>query len=87
MQQITKQFGEGAIMHMDSDKINDKIPVISTGSISLDLALGVGEFFPKVALSKSMVQRLQVKPQSVSMLSPKPKSGVVPPPLSMQSTP
>lgn len=44
MQQITKQFGEGAIMHMDSDKINDKIPVISTGSISLDLALGVGGF-------------------------------------------
>ena len=44
MQQITKQFGEGAIMHMGSDKINEKIPVISTGSISLDLALGVGGF-------------------------------------------
>ncbi len=42
MQQITKQFGEGAIMHLGSDKINEKIPVISTGSISLDLALGVG---------------------------------------------
>jgi len=44
MQQITKQFGEGAIMHMRSDKIDQKIPVISTGSISLDLALGVGGF-------------------------------------------
>lgn len=44
MQQITKQYGEGAIMHMGSDKINEKIPVISTGSISLDLALGVGGF-------------------------------------------
>ena len=44
MQQITKQFGEGAIMHMGSDKINEKIPVISSGSISLDLALGVGGF-------------------------------------------
>jgi len=44
MQQITKQFGEGAIMRMGSDKINEKIPVISTGSISLDLALGVGGF-------------------------------------------
>lgn len=44
MQQITKQFGEGAIMHMGSDKINEKLPVVSTGSISLDLALGIGGF-------------------------------------------
>lgn len=44
MQQITKQFGEGAIMHLGSDKIGEKIPVVSTGSISLDLALGVGGF-------------------------------------------
>lgn len=44
MQQITKQFGEGAIMHLGSDKIGEKIPAISTGSISLDLALGVGGF-------------------------------------------
>ncbi len=44
MQQITKQFGEGAIMRMGSDKINEKIQVISSGSISLDLALGVGGF-------------------------------------------
>lgn len=44
MQQITKQYGEGAIMRMGSDKINEKIPVISSGSISLDLALGIGGF-------------------------------------------
>lgn len=44
MQQITKQFGEGAIMHLGSDKVGEKIPVVSTGSISLDLALGVGGF-------------------------------------------
>lgn len=44
MQQITKQFGEGAIMHMGSDKIDAKLPVVSTGSISLDLALGIGGF-------------------------------------------
>ncbi len=44
MQQITKQFGEGAIMRMGSDKINEKIPVISSGCLSLDLALGVGGF-------------------------------------------
>lgn len=44
MQQITKQFGEGSIMHLGSDKIDEKIPVISTGALSLDLALGVGGF-------------------------------------------
>lgn len=44
MQQITKQYGEGAIMRLGSDKVNEKIPVISSGSISLDLALGVGGF-------------------------------------------
>lgn len=44
MQQITKQFGEGAIMRMGSDKINEKIPVISSGCLSLDLALGIGGF-------------------------------------------
>jgi recombination protein RecA len=44
MQQITKQFGEGAIMHLGSDKIDEKLPVISTGALSLDLALGVGGF-------------------------------------------
>lgn len=44
MQQITKQFGEGAIMRMGSDKINEKVPVVSTGCLSLDLALGVGGF-------------------------------------------
>jgi len=44
MQQITKQYGEGAIMRMGSDKINEKVPVISSGCLSLDLALGVGGF-------------------------------------------
>jgi len=44
MQQIQKQFGEGAIMRMGSDKVAEKIPVISSGALSLDLALGVGGF-------------------------------------------
>lgn len=45
MQQIEKQFGKGSIMKMgDSLKNMPKIPVVSTGSLSLDLALGVGGF-------------------------------------------
>jgi len=40
--QIEKQFGKGAIMRLGKDSIVDAIPAISTGSITLDAALGVG---------------------------------------------
>ena len=40
--QIEKQFGKGAIMKLGEDAIVRDIPVISTGSLGLDLALGVG---------------------------------------------
>ncbi len=40
--QIEKQFGKGAIMKLGTGEALDDIPVISTGSLSLDLALGVG---------------------------------------------
>jgi recombination protein RecA len=39
---IQKQFGEGAIMALGKDSTLKKIDVIKTGSIALDLALGVG---------------------------------------------
>jgi len=41
--QIQRQFGKGSIMRLGSAAI-EKIPVISTGSLSLDIALGVGGF-------------------------------------------
>ncbi|MEW6299338.1 MAG: recombinase RecA [Thermodesulfobacteriota bacterium] len=40
--QIEKQFGKGSIMKLGEDTIEHDIPVISTGSLSLDLALGIG---------------------------------------------
>ena len=40
--QIEKQFGKGSIMRMDSDAIQDDLQVVSTGSLGLDIALGVG---------------------------------------------
>jgi len=43
MQMLEKQYGKGIIMKL-GDKPAEPIPVISTGSISLDLALGVGGF-------------------------------------------
>jgi len=41
--QIQRQFGKGSIMRLGAAAI-DKIPVISTGCLSLDIALGVGGF-------------------------------------------
>jgi len=40
--QIEKQFGKGSIMKLGESRVSDQIQVIPTGSISLDLALGVG---------------------------------------------
>jgi recombination protein RecA len=39
--QIEKQFGKGSIMKMDGSAVQD-IEVVSTGSLGLDIALGVG---------------------------------------------
>lgn len=39
---IEKQFGKGAIMKLGDAKVSSEIEVISTGCLSLDLALGVG---------------------------------------------
>ena len=40
--QIEKQFGKGSIMKMDGSSPDEDLQVISTGSLGLDLALGVG---------------------------------------------
>ena len=42
LSQIEKQFGKGSIMRMDSAAIQDDVQVVSTGSLGLDIALGVG---------------------------------------------
>ncbi len=40
--QIQKQYGEGAIVKLGSVSANMKIETISTGALTLDLALGIG---------------------------------------------
>jgi recombination protein RecA len=42
IQSITKTFGEGSIMRLGNAPSHKKIDVISTGALSVDLALGVG---------------------------------------------
>jgi recombination protein RecA len=40
--QIEKQFGKGSIMKLGEKAIEDDIQVVSTGSLGLDIALGIG---------------------------------------------
>jgi recombination protein RecA len=40
--QIEKQFGKGSIMRLGREEVPVGIPAISTGSLGLDIALGVG---------------------------------------------
>ncbi len=42
LSQIEKQFGKGTIMRMDDGEAQRDIQVVSTGSLGLDIALGVG---------------------------------------------
>ncbi len=44
MEQIEKQFGKGSIMKMGERGEKNAVEVIPTGSIALDIALGVGGF-------------------------------------------
>ena len=43
MEKIEKNYGKGAVMKL-GDRATEKVDVISTGSINLDAALGVGGF-------------------------------------------
>ena len=43
MAQIEKQYGAGSIMRLGESK-HQKVDVIPTGSLALDIALGVGGF-------------------------------------------
>jgi recombination protein RecA len=40
--QIERQYGKGAIMRLGGDALLPDVPVIPTGSLSLDIALGLG---------------------------------------------
>src|SRR5258705_11533454 len=42
LSQIEKQFGKGSIMKLGDADVDKAIEVVSTGSLGLDIALGVG---------------------------------------------
>jgi len=42
LSQIEKQFGKGSIMRMDDDGVVPDVEAVSSGSLGLDIALGIG---------------------------------------------
>ncbi len=42
--QIERQYGKGSIMRLGDESVDLGVSAISTGSLALDLALGVGGF-------------------------------------------
>src|SRR5512134_287722 len=42
LSQIEKQFGKGSIMRLGESDVSKDIKVVSTGSLGLDIALGIG---------------------------------------------
>ena len=53
--QIEKQFGKGSVMFLGEEEARTDIEAVSTGSLSLDIALGIG------GLPKGRVIELNVK--------------------------
>ena len=56
--QIEKQFGKGAVMRMGDSTAVRNLEVISTGSLGLDIALGVGGV-PKGRVVEILVENAQ----------------------------
>ena len=54
---IEKQFGKGAIMKLGTDQ-KQKVPAISTGSLGIDLALGIGGFLIHLFLNQTQESKL-----------------------------
>jgi recombination protein RecA len=42
LSQIEKQFGKGSVMRLSDAEVAEDIQVVSTGSLGLDIALGIG---------------------------------------------
>ena len=53
--QIERQFGKGSVMRLGDAEVGKDIQAVSTGSLGLDIALGVGGWL------KSMARNLPAK--------------------------
>lgn len=64
---IEKQYGKGSIMKLGETAARLNIETIPTGSLALDIALGVGGI-PREELWRFTVPSHRVKPRSVCTL-------------------
>ena len=83
--QIEKQFGKGAVMKLGTN-VAMQVDAISTGSLGLDLALGIGGL-PRGRIIEVYGPNLPVKPPWPCMFWLKPRSWAARLPLSTLSTP
>src|SRR5689334_19536582 len=42
IEKLEKTYGKGAVMKLSDERVTDDVPAISTGSLGLDVALGIG---------------------------------------------
>ena len=59
--QIERQFGKGSIMKLGGENAIRDIEATSTGSLGLDIALGIGGL-PRAGLLKSMDLKARARP-------------------------
>ena len=84
LEQIEKQFGEGAVMKL-GDNTHMNVGVIPTGSLSLDLALGIGGV-PKGRIVEIYGPESSGKTIVALHIAAEAQRRAVPSPLSMRST-
>jgi len=77
LSQIEKQFGKGSIMKLGEHDVSQDIQVVSTGSLGLDLALGIGGC-PVAGSSRSTAPSLRARPRSRCKSSPRRRNSAVP---------
>lgn len=85
MSQIEKTYGKGSIMRL-GDNTRVVVESIPTGSLALDLALGIGGV-PVVESSKSMDRNPPAKPPSLCTLPQRHRNGAARSPSLMPNTP
>ena len=83
---IEKEYGKGSIMRLkDGESVLNDVEAIPTGSIGLDIALGIGGY-PRGASSRSTARSRAARRRSPSTRSRRPRSPAGSLPSSTQST-
>ena len=84
---IEKQFGKGSIMKLGQNASSMDVEAISTGSLGLDIALGIGGSAERAASSRFSARNRLARRHCPCIVLPKPRKWVAPARSSMRSTP